>query len=226
MMSYETYVNLIRQLDELVAVFEAHPDPATRAQAVALLSGLDALHREGLGRLVSALREAGAQELLSRAVADPVVKVLLGLYDLVDLGLPEAPQPGMTPQTVFFPLERLMVSRSPRADWIEVARLEDLPPGAMCGVRVHDLRVLLVNAGGEVFGYHNACPGTDLPLDLGRLQGHELVCPWHGCRFDARTGRRRGDGGGQLAVYPIAVRGSSIQLARQHPPAGHTEGAA
>ena len=126
MMSYETYVNLIRQLDELVAVFEEHPDPATREQAVALLSGLDALHREGLGRLVSALREAGAQELLSRAVADPVVKVLLGLYDLVDLGLPEEPQPGGMPQSVFLPLERFTVSRSPRADWVESARVEDL----------------------------------------------------------------------------------------------------
>lgn len=224
MMSYETYINLIRQLDGLVAVFETHPEPATREQAVALLSGLDLLHREGLERLVDSLREAGAQELLDRAVADPVVRTLFGLYGLADLGLPEEPQPTTAPPTAFFPLERLTVRREPQAVWVEVARAEDLPAGTKRGVQVDTLRVLLVNLDGEVFAYRNACPGTDLPLESGRLHDHELVCPWHGCRFDARTGRRRGEGEGRLEVFPVAVRGSGIQLALRQPPAHRIKG--
>jgi hypothetical protein len=52
MMPYETYMNLLRQLDDLVTTFEHHPDPTTQEQVAALLSGLDMLHREGLRRLV------------------------------------------------------------------------------------------------------------------------------------------------------------------------------
>lgn len=91
MISRESYVHLIRQVDDLVAIFEHHPDPATREQAVALLSGLDALHREGLNRLVRVIREAGDEALVEEAAADPVVEILLGLYDVVELNLPEEP---------------------------------------------------------------------------------------------------------------------------------------
>lgn len=103
MLSYETYLNLIRHLDDLVAAFEQHPDAATREQAGALLSGLDALHREGLTRLIGALREAGAGTLVDQAAADPVVATLLGLYDLGDLDLPAE----ASPPAAFIPLDNL-----------------------------------------------------------------------------------------------------------------------
>jgi hypothetical protein len=108
MMPYESYRNLIEQLDDLIARFEQHPDPTTREQAIALLGGLDMLHREGLTRLVNRLRDAGGGEILDHASADQVVATLLGLYDLVDLGLPEdeAPQGSVT----FVPLERLTIN--------------------------------------------------------------------------------------------------------------------
>lgn len=113
MIEYETYLNLIQQVDELVAVFENHPDEATREQVIALLTGLDMLHREGISRLAAAVREGGGQELLDKAAADPVVRILLGLYDLVDLGLPEEPQPETSQRTGFVPLERLLGPRRP-----------------------------------------------------------------------------------------------------------------
>lgn len=109
--SYETYLNLIHQLDELVAVFENHPDEATREQAVALLSGMDMLHHEALGRLVSLLRNHGGNEWLDRAFQDPVVRTLFGLYGLAELDLPEdeaKPSPA-----AFVPLERLTVNGRP-----------------------------------------------------------------------------------------------------------------
>jgi hypothetical protein len=105
-LEYDTYLRLIDQLDELIAAFEQHPDFTTREQAITLLSGLDALHREGLGRLVERLRAAGAGEMLDHALSDPVVKTLLGLYDLAELDLPaEAP-----PRSVgFVPIESVTV---------------------------------------------------------------------------------------------------------------------
>jgi hypothetical protein len=81
---YDDYRALMRELDELVAWFELHPEFKTRERAVALLHGLDTLHREALGRLVDALRAAGAGPALEQAHADPVVAALLSLYDLAD----------------------------------------------------------------------------------------------------------------------------------------------
>lgn len=107
MTGYESYLSLIRRLDELIAGFEAHPDPATRERAIALLEGLDRLHREGLGRLVERVREGGGGGILDRALDDPVIGTLLGLYDLAELDLPEAPT--ASGATAFVPLERVTV---------------------------------------------------------------------------------------------------------------------
>jgi hypothetical protein len=103
---YDSYLRLIEQLDELIAAFEQHPDITTREQAITLLSGLDALHREGLGRLVERLRSAGAGEMLDHAASDPVVKTLLGLYDLAELELPAEEPPS---NVAFVPIEALTV---------------------------------------------------------------------------------------------------------------------
>lgn len=108
--AYESYVRLIRQLDELIAVFESHPDPATREQAVALLGGLDMLHHEALGRLVELLRNHGGGEFLDYAFQDPVVRTLFGLYGMAELDLPDEPE---APPAAFVPLERLTVNGKP-----------------------------------------------------------------------------------------------------------------
>lgn len=40
-----------------------------------------------------------------------------------------------------------------------------------------------------------------------------LLCPWHNCVFDARTGKRLDGGAGRLDVIPVAIRDGAIQLA-------------
>nr|MBA3959752.1 hypothetical protein [Chloroflexota bacterium] len=49
-------------------------------------------------------------------------------------------------------------------------------------------------------------------LQLSVVEGVEIVCPWHGCRYDGRTGRRT-DGEGRLAVFPVAVQGGEVRIA-------------
>jgi hypothetical protein len=102
--AYEGYIRLIQQIDDLVLQLERTPDEATRAQVSALINGLDMLHREGLKRLVERLHAAGAGDALQVAADDPVVEILLGLYDLVELDLPAEPPPG------FIPLEEIGIS--------------------------------------------------------------------------------------------------------------------
>lgn len=108
--SHESYLHLIRQLDELIAVFENHPDPSTRDQAVALLGGLDMLHHEALGRLVGLLRNHGGNEFLDRALQDPVIHTLFGLYGLAELNLPEERE---SSSAAFVPIEHLTMNGKP-----------------------------------------------------------------------------------------------------------------
>lgn len=213
MMPEETFRTLVDQLDQLVSMFESHPDQRVQDQVTALLTAVDMLHREGLTRLVERLREHGAEDSLDRASEDPVVETLLGLYGLVDLELPEEPQPATVQ-----PSDAALLRQRARARWVPVASAGEIPDGTMISVDVEDIRALLVNVGGQIFGLRNACSGTDLPMDMGQLRANHLVCAWHGCEYDVRSGQRTDGGEGRLQVYPVAVRGDSVELALQPGP--------
>jgi hypothetical protein len=111
-MLHEHYLDLLDRIDRQIAAFDEHPDEGVREQTAALLRNVDLLHREGLVRLVAALRADGAADRLERAVAaDPVVRILLGLYGLAELDLPDEPPPAPAGSLGFFPAERLAVRR-------------------------------------------------------------------------------------------------------------------
>jgi nitrite reductase/ring-hydroxylating ferredoxin subunit/Fe-S cluster biogenesis protein NfuA len=109
----------------------------------------------------------------------------------------------------------IQIGRRPlrRPRWVAVGSIEDLEPGEMQALRPEGTPLLLARLDGEVYAYRNGCPpGSALTLHLGRLEGSTLVCPWHGCRYDVRTGKRE-DGEGKLAMLPVAVRDGEVKIA-------------
>lgn len=110
----------------------------------------------------------------------------------------------------------IQLGRKPmkRPRWVPVGWLEDLEPGELRALRPEGTPLLLVRLGGEVYAYRDGCPpGSTLTLHLGRLEDSTLVCPWHGCRYDARTGRRQDGDGERLQVFPVAVQDGEIKVA-------------
>ncbi len=98
----------------------------------------------------------------------------------------------------------------------QVAQLGDLGPGELTAVDVDGKSILIVNVAGEAYAFWNVCPVDDRsPLDGGRLAGSALVCPWHNCAYDARSGKRVDDQPQErgLAVVPVAVRDGAIEVA-------------
>lgn len=99
----------------------------------------------------------------------------------------------------------------------DAGTLEDLAPGEMKAVEVDGESVLTVNVDGEPYAFKNYCPSDDrrLPLDGGRLSGNVVVCPWHNCGYDARSGKRADNETDKpdLVVIPIAVRDGKLQVA-------------
>ncbi|MBA3327095.1 MAG: NifU family protein [Solirubrobacterales bacterium] len=110
----------------------------------------------------------------------------------------------------------LQIESLKRPVFVDVGRIEELEPGAIKAVDVDGNSILLVNIGGEPYAFRNVCAVEGrLPLDGGRLTGSVLVCPWHNCAYDARSGKRADDEPGQpsLAVVPIALADGVLKVA-------------
>jgi nitrite reductase/ring-hydroxylating ferredoxin subunit len=71
---------------------------------------------------------------------------------------------------------------------IKVAELGALEDGKGFCVKAQEVSLVLVKQGGEVHALENKCPHLGLPLGRGRIADGEIVCPFHGSRFDVRTG--------------------------------------
>lgn len=55
-------------------------------------------------------------------------------------------------------------------------------------VRAEGVKLVLVKTGGAVHAVENRCPHLGVPIGRGRIEGGEIVCPFHGSRFNLATG--------------------------------------
>ena len=127
--------------------------------------------------------------------------------------------------STFLPAASL--KRAFRPVYRDVCRADEIAPGTTRGVIVDGVAVLIVRLADEYFAVRNACGESPLPLDYSTLDGTELKCSWHGCRYDVRTGHRldRPDAAReeQLSVLPVRVNDGLVQVVVGTAPAGaHT----
>ena len=71
---------------------------------------------------------------------------------------------------------------------VKVCRTEDVPPGEMRRFDVEEELVLIANIDGVFHATADTCSHADASLSEGIMEGHEVQCPYHGARFDIRTG--------------------------------------
>ncbi|MDQ3778416.1 MAG: non-heme iron oxygenase ferredoxin subunit [Actinomycetota bacterium] len=74
---------------------------------------------------------------------------------------------------------------------VEVAPVEELPPGSVKIVHVGQVAVGVYNLDGEFFALEDRCSHDDGPLAEGDFDPETgvAICPRHGANFDIRTGR-------------------------------------
>lgn len=77
----EDYEQLLVWVGEQAASLEQLPE-GERAGVMAVLDGVDLIHRQGLERMVDRVRLLGGRGFLERLTEDPTVRALLDLYDL------------------------------------------------------------------------------------------------------------------------------------------------
>lgn len=103
-------------------------------------------------------------------------------------------------------------------DFADAAAEADVPVLSGLKVDVDGRPVALFRDGDRIVAFEDSCPHAGAPLSNGVCRDGEVVCSWHGFRFDARTGECRLYTGAPTAkVRAVKVEGGRVLVARAAP---------
>ena len=80
-----------------------------------------------------------------------------------------------------------------QSDFVEVAKLDEVPAGRMKHIEVNGKEIMIVNLGGKIYALNDRCSHTNAPLSMGHIQDNIVTCSMHGARFDITTGKKLSD---------------------------------
>ena len=101
-------------------------------------------------------------------------------------------------------------------DFVKVAETEDVQVSQMMAVEVNDERVCLANVNGKYYAIGNVCTHMGGPLAEGKLEDYIVQCPWHGSRFDIRSGKVvRPPAMKPEPIYEVKVENNDILIKKQ-----------
>jgi nitrite reductase/ring-hydroxylating ferredoxin subunit len=95
----------------------------------------------------------------------------------------------------------------------KVGSIQEIPPGKAKPVTVNGRKIAVFNINGSFYAIEDQCTHRGAPLSEGECEGTEVICPWHGARFDLSTGSNlcppapRG-----VAAYKVQVVGDEVQV--------------
>ncbi len=87
-------------------------------------------------------------------------------------------------------LDWAAIEEATMAQWVKVAKVDELASGACLSVEAEGRGIALFNVEGTIYALDNCCPHAGGPLGDGALKGNIVTCPWHGWRFNVCTGER------------------------------------
>ena len=96
---------------------------------------------------------------------------------------------------------------------VKVASVSQIPEGGGRCVEVEGRRIALFKKDGEIYAIDDTCTHDDGPLSEGELEGHEVVCPWHGAMFDLRSGEVTSPPAYEnVATYKVRIEGDDVEI--------------
>jgi len=92
---------------------------------------------------------------------------------------------------------------------VPVFLAEDIPSGQIRHIKVGKRDIAVANVDGDFFALSNVCRHAFGPLGEGFLDGHHVMCPWHGWRYDVRDGTTDHPST-EVKTYPTSVRDGEV----------------
>jgi glycine betaine catabolism B len=101
-------------------------------------------------------------------------------------------------------------------DFVKVANTDDIQLSNMKEVQLDGEIICLANIEGKYYAIGNICTHEGGPLADGTLEGYEVQCPWHGSKFDVRTGEVKEPPASEPEpTYQVKVDGNNILIKKQ-----------
>ena len=77
-------------------------------------------------------------------------------------------------------------------------------------------RFCVANVEGKYYAIGNVCTHVGGPLAEGTLEGYEIECPWHGSKFDVKSGEpTRPPAKRPEPTYEIKVEGNNLLIGKR-----------
>ncbi|ACB73416.1 DUF2231 domain-containing protein [Opitutus terrae] len=91
----------------------------------------------------------------------------------------------------------------------------ELRPGETLRAEVDGTVMTIARTASQTCAFQEFCTHRFGPLSEGRIEGNEMVCPWHRSRFDMRSGKvTQGPANVDLRTFAIETRGGRVAVER------------
>ena len=97
-------------------------------------------------------------------------------------------------------------------EFVRAASTAEIAPGTCRLVVLKGKEIVLFNVG-DFYALGDLCTHEEGPLCEGEVEGFEVTCPWHGAKFDIRTGEVLQDPAyDAVARHNVRVTGAAIEV--------------
>jgi len=98
-------------------------------------------------------------------------------------------------------------------NWIEVCKLEDIPPSQARTVIVGETMIAVFRlTDNRVKAVENRCPHKQGPMAEGIISGDDILCPLHNWRISLDSGKVAAPDEGCVKTYPVKVEEGQVFL--------------
>jgi nitrite reductase/ring-hydroxylating ferredoxin subunit len=176
--------------------------------------GIDVEILEVVGGVVTVRLHDGGQDSGHQLTADAVRRDIQAALMEHFVGFQELVLGERSEATgTVFSISADALRRAHRPVYFDALVAAELAEGATNAVEINGVPILLARVGGDVYAIRNRCADSPLPLEFSAVEGFELRCSWHGCRYDLRSGRRVDGDLGSIQVFPVSIDDERIRVA-------------
>ena len=97
-------------------------------------------------------------------------------------------------------------------EFVFAAKTGDISASRGKTITLGDKKIALFNIDGAFYAIDDSCLHRGGPLGDGELEGCVVTCPWHGWKFDVRSGEMTMNPAARVNCYPTRVDAGDVQV--------------